>query len=1568
MKTYPVYAPICFIVYKRKEHIERVLASLKKNTLVEHSELYIFSDAAAKPEDEAGVEEVREYIKTIDGFKQVHIIERETNYSYNNISEGMTHVLRSHDRAIVLEDDLEVSPHFLEFMNDMLELYKDDDRVVCVEPGNYFDRENDHEFYFLQKLSSNGWGTWKNSWQWYERDGRVLWDQLRENDLFQYFDLDDTYTNTFQLSTYLDGKHKSWKIRFESSILLNNKLVVYSGKPLVFNFGNDGTGISGRTDQEYYEYDLFEGRIETSYKPPKLSHIGRERMKSFYKKLFKSSKQHRVAMRTQAILTHEPGHFKSLLQLGYVCLLTRRQLYYDVFKPALTNLSEIAPILQEVSDVIEGKIPSLKEAEIAEFQKRIATLAEHEQLQELEHAHQKYPTCGPIANDLAISYWNKGDEERGITLLSDFVEQHFPDPRACLTLYDMFKTKHDDRNAVDMLRLALNIDPNFPAALLEMGHVYFDAEETEKASWYYHQYLETDQTHPVVNRRVHKLNEQPYHGKEEFTFTGDLNALESRIRNLIENSPKKAFHVEVDACDIDEFMILSDFKRQGYITSISFTDKGKEKLPTVSVLMFTYDRLEYTLKTFERLLESTDYPYDLHIVDNHSTDGTVDWLKQIEVKYKYLIKSITYNPTNEGLPKPTNEFWERVETDLVGKIDNDTLVPNGWMERLVQAHVKSDKIGVVGGYHFRPEDFNEEDAQKKLFTENGIQVVKDTHIGGCCYLMKRSFYKTYGPMKYNPNLKTHGWTEYQNNLVHQGYIVGYLYPLVQLDYMDDPRSTHCLINEKYQEYTKKIWRERGVDFKSTDQLVHWLANDAQRVTKTTEPAQANNSALDAINSILDKTKSAVSEKTSENPPKAKSALEFINSLKKETPPRETEETVQEDEAEAYYEFDRPEVQALVPKNAEVVLDIGCGAGALGSGLKKKLGCYVVGIEYVATQGEKAKRRLDEVYIGDATKIVDRLKESQFDAVIMADFIEHIATPEEMLQSVKKLLKPNGKIILSIPNVRHWSVVKDLLEGRWEYEDAGILDRTHLKFFTLQSIHNVMNRNQLKIDECSGTKLRGVTVPKGFPEALANFGLNTSSLAMEGEIYQYLLVCSSTETVPQKTTESQSTLFPAVNDFSSDERPLVSIIFLAFNALKYTKECLESVIQYTHYPYEIICVDNHSTDGTTEYLREFASHYSHVTLIENKENKGFSGGNNQGVRKAKGKYVLLLNNDVVVSSHWLTELVRAYELDPDIGMVGPVTNYISGRQRIPDTHYRTMDEMHQFAAQVLEFGKNKITPRRRIAGFVVLMEKAVYDFVDGLDESYGIGNFEDDDLCVKVHNAGYALMVHEGVFIHHYGSRTFAENNIDMGASLKGNRKIFDAKWKDVDYEELLEIKNPLPTYEAELLNEGLRAFDEGHIEKAAQKYKEILEYNPIHENALYEMAQCLYAMEQYETAHTLLNKLSTLYPDNSAAYNLSGCIFLQNEQIEDARNCFRKAIEKDPTNADAQLNFAETQFINEDYDEAVKSLTTIIASHPNHLPTLVKFYQIYLEVEQYEDAETIKQRILNIDPNFHFES
>lgn len=161
--------------------------------------------------------------------------------------------------------------------------------------------------------------------------------------------------------------------------------------------------------------------------------------------------------------------------------------------------------------------------------------------------------------------------------------------------------------------------------------------------------------------------------------------------------------------------------------------------------------------------------------------------------------------------------------------------------------------------------------------------------------------------------------------------------------------------------------------------------------------------------------------------------------------------------DGYYVHTRPEMLKYIAKDANKILDVGCGEGLFSFQLKQMFGAETWGIELNPKAGALAQTRLDKVFIGDLNDIIPTLPEENFNCIIFNDILEHLIDPYNALLSIKSKLHINGVIICSIPNVRYISNLKKLLYDKdWHYEDEGILDKTHLRFFTRKSIINMFN--------------------------------------------------------------------------------------------------------------------------------------------------------------------------------------------------------------------------------------------------------------------------------------------------------------------------------------------------------------------------------------------------------------------------------------------------------------------------------------------------------------------------------
>lgn len=255
---------------------------------------------------------------------------------------------------------------------------------------------------------------------------------------------------------------------------------------------------------------------------------------------------------------------------------------------------------------------------------------------------------------------------------------------------------------------------------------------------------------------------------------------------------------------------------------------------------------------------------------------------------------------------------------------------------------------------------------------------------------------------------------------------------------------------------------------------------------------------------------------------------------------------------------------------------------------------------------------------------------------------------------------------------------------------------------------------------------------------------------------------------------------ALIEVSEDHKhdPLASVIVVTYNNLELTKQCLASLDEYSDYPnMEVIVVDNASSDGSPEWLQQWGSvEGRNRKLILNADNRGFAAGNNLGLEIASGEYLVMLNNDTHVTPGWLRTMVNHMRRNPDLGLLGPVTNNIGNEARI-DIFYDDMTQMMARSSQYTRSHVGQLYPLRTAAFFCVMLKRSVFEKIGPLDEAFGRGFFEDDDYCRRIEQAGLKVACAEDVFVHHHLSASFNKlKSQDRQKLFEDNKIIYESKW------------------------------------------------------------------------------------------------------------------------------------------------------------------------------------------------
>lgn len=244
-------APIAMFTYNRLAHTRAAIEALAKNELAALSKLIIYSDGPKNESDAAIVEEVRNYLRKVTGFRNIEIRCRPANRGLaQSIITGVSEVVNRFGRVIVMEDDLVSSPYYLTYMNDALTLYAHCDDVICIHGYCPPITASLPQTFFLRGADCWGWGTWKRGWDLFESDGTKLLSELERRKLLHEFDLNGAYGYAAMLREQIAGRNDSWAVRWHASAFLQEKLTLHPRQSLIQNIGFDGSGRHCGASQE----------------------------------------------------------------------------------------------------------------------------------------------------------------------------------------------------------------------------------------------------------------------------------------------------------------------------------------------------------------------------------------------------------------------------------------------------------------------------------------------------------------------------------------------------------------------------------------------------------------------------------------------------------------------------------------------------------------------------------------------------------------------------------------------------------------------------------------------------------------------------------------------------------------------------------------------------------------------------------------------------------------------------------------------------------------------------------------------------------------------------------------------------------------------------------------------------------------------------------------------------------------------------------------------------------------------------------------------------------------------
>ena len=487
-------------------------------------------------------------------------------------------------------------------------------------------------------------------------------------------------------------------------------------------------------------------------------------------------------------------------------------------------------------------------------------------------------------------------------------------------------------------------------------------------------------------------------------------------------------------------------------------------------------------------------------------------------------------------------------------------------------------------------------------------------------------------------------------------------------------------------------------------------------------------------------------------------------------------------------------------------------------------------------------------------------------------------------------------------------------------------------------------------------------------------------------------------------EVKDILIPSEEDEKNEVKDLVSIIIPTFNKSEYVIEAVKSIEANTKSDYEIIVVD----DGSTENLIEPFKNDRKVTVIRNEENSGFPISVNRGFQAASGKYILLVNNDTVCTKGSIDRMIEIANTDEKIGLVGVMSNEASGPQMDNKAQYRTMNQMHAYANQIRlkKKGEHYVFPR--IAFLFTLIKREVIDKIGGLDERFSPGYYEDDDFCLRAQLGGFKGIIAPDIFIHHHGSVSFSSIGEEKRQKLSDtNRQKFKDKWggtteevwlKGVDIT-LKSIKysinkdNFSKHFERALqhVEDNEIELADIEIEKAITSYSESerKDYKEVKFSNVLDLAgKIAYFNQDYEKAKLYYEEELKAEPESSTACQGLGEVFYTLEMMEEAKTMFEWAVKNNlqnakalsrltkvnlelglPENDNSLLDFdpreiianAENLIEQEKYDEAEALLLELLDKEPNYIDALNDLSVIYILQNDFENALKLINQVITID-------
>lgn len=468
------------------------------------------------------------------------------------------------------------------------------------------------------------------------------------------------------------------------------------------------------------------------------------------------------------------------------------------------------------------------------------------------------------------------------------------------------------------------------------------------------------------------------------------------------------------------------------------------------------------------------------------------------------------------------------------------------------------------------------------------------------------------------------------------------------------------------------------------------------------------------------------------------------------------------------------------KRSGCVLELGVATGYFSRFLRKELDCVVDGVEIDPAMAEEAKPWCRKLLVGDLEQVClsEHFPKRSYDHVVCADVLEHLRDPAYVLKQLPDLLNRNGNVLVSIPNIAYAGLILELISGGFSYRDEGLLDRTHLRFFTKTSFLDLLQALSYTVVEVDTVHLPFDMSEFASIVEQADPVLREKLMTLpDSDVYQYIVTARAGDTIRVKSNgtgiKQEKNAAPEPSSSDPDKLSInpggraagmgvVDIIIPVYGGLQETRQCLDSVLSNPQKtPFELIVIDDASPEQDLKAFLEHLAKDGSITLLRNKNNIGFAASVNRGMALHPDRDVVLLNSDTEVANDWLDRIRGCALSDPEIGTVTPFSNNATicsypvfcRENSLPQGwDVRSLDRLFS------DTNSGAIIDIPTAVGFCMYIKRRCLDQLGLFDEkSFGPGYGEENDFCMKAAKAGWRHVLCGDTFVYHTGGASFSES-------------------------------------------------------------------------------------------------------------------------------------------------------------------------------------------------------------------